>query len=200
VQPDNTTKDSWDASSDDDAIRAFLDSLIAELGIDRNRVHMGGFSQGGWMTWRFVCNHADLIASAAPIGAGASFDDEAGFGFSCDFEVGALPTAEVDVVYVHGTDDPDIPCETAVQQRDLMVEAWEMEGPEIVMETADLRWSRWASTTGTVLEFIEHDWVGGMLGGHCYPGSGATHGCGEDTDIHYADVAISFYLAHPKDE
>ena len=35
-------------------------------GVPSERILLGGFSQGGAMTWRFICAHADLLASAAP--------------------------------------------------------------------------------------------------------------------------------------
>ena len=41
------------------------------------------------MTWRFVCNHSDLIASATPIGAGATFQDSGGSNQWCDYAFGA---------------------------------------------------------------------------------------------------------------
>ena len=37
------------------------------------RVHVTGFSQGSWMTWKFVCDYADEVASVAPIGFGAGW-------------------------------------------------------------------------------------------------------------------------------
>ena len=29
--------------------------------VDRDRVHFTGFSQGGFMTWKFICDHADIV-------------------------------------------------------------------------------------------------------------------------------------------
>lgn len=199
VQPNNP-KHSWIHDVDDDRVRAFMERLIDALGLDDTKVHMGGFSQGGWMTWRFVCNHSDLIASAAPIGAGASYDDEPVPGVSCDFNDSGLPVHEVDVLYVHGTTDPDVPFATAVRQRDLLVDAWEMAQPEVLAEGEGYRWSRWTNARGTVFEFIEHDWSGGSLGGHCYPGVSERIGCGADLAIHYGQAALEFYVAHPKNE
>lgn len=34
--------------------------------IDPMRIHMTGFSQGGALSWRFICDHADVLASVAP--------------------------------------------------------------------------------------------------------------------------------------
>ena len=198
VQPNNT-KDSWDPKVDDDRVRSFMDQLIDGLALDINRVHIGGFSQGGWMTWRFVCDNSDLIASAAPAGAGASYPaDEPVSGVSCDFDAESLPAAQVDILYIHGRSDSDVPFETAVEQRDLVVSAWEMVESDIVADEPDYLWTRWASPKGTVFEFLEHDWRGGFLGGHCYPGGSGKVGCGTDTPVNYGEAALQFYIDHPK--
>ena len=38
--------------------------------VGAHKVHVTGFSRGGFVTWRLLCDHADLFASAAPGGAG----------------------------------------------------------------------------------------------------------------------------------
>jgi poly(3-hydroxybutyrate) depolymerase len=115
VQPNNP-KQSWDHTTDDDRIRSFLDRLIDGLALDRNRIHFGGFSQGGTMTWRFICDHSDLIASASPAAAGATYmDDFPDPSISCDFDVEGSPAHEVDILYVHGRSDRDDPFERAIE-------------------------------------------------------------------------------------
>ena len=200
VQP-NAPGPIWDHEVDDGLIRAFLERLIEGLKLDRDRVHIGGFSRGGWMTWRFVCNHADLIASAAPAGAGASYpEDQNSPGVSCDFDASGFPSQEVDVLYVHGRSDPDVPFETALLQRDLVISSWDMTEADILVNEPDYRWTRWASPQGPIFEFLEHDWQGGVLGGHCYPGGSGMVGCGTDTAVSYGKAALQFYIDHPKDE
>jgi poly(3-hydroxybutyrate) depolymerase len=194
VQPD-TPGDGWNYSVDSGRIRSFLDQLIEALDLDRNRVHIGGHSNGGYMAWIFVCDHADLIASAAPLGAGAGTDEHP----SCDFDVPGHPSQEVDLFLAHGRTDEIVPFSTAVAQRDLVVSAWAMTESEVLADEPTYRWTRWTGPQGTVLEFLEFEWSGGMLGGHCYPGVTAEVGCGSDTPIHYGQAALDFYLAHPKD-
>jgi len=41
--------------------------LVAKLGVDTNKVHVTGFSQGGYLTWATLCRASDLIASIAPL-------------------------------------------------------------------------------------------------------------------------------------
>jgi pimeloyl-ACP methyl ester carboxylesterase len=200
VQP-NAPGTIWDHEVDDDHIRSFLDQLIDGLKLDRNRVHFGGFSRGGWMTWRFVCNHADLIASAAPAGAGASYpEDPLGPGVSCNFDLSGFPSEEIDILFVHGRSDFVVPFETALLQRDLVIENWEMTETDILADEPDYRWTRWASSEGTVFEFLEHDWQSAFLGGHCYPGASGSVGCGPDTPVSYGEAVLQFYIDHPKNE
>jgi len=47
---------------------------VSDWKIDRNRVHFMGFSEGGWMTGRMLCNYPDLFASFAML-SGAANDD-----------------------------------------------------------------------------------------------------------------------------
>ena len=195
VQPDNPGR-WWDYPVDSVRMRSFLDQLIEALDVDQNRVHIGGHSAGGYMAWFFVCDHADLIASAAPLGAGASTGEDP----SCDFDVPSHPSEEVDIFLAHGRNDSIAPFDTALAQRDLVVNAWDMDETEVLADEPTYRWTRWTSPQGTVFEFLEFDWSGGSLGGHCYPGASAGVGCGSDTPVHYGEAALDFYIAHPKDE
>jgi poly(3-hydroxybutyrate) depolymerase len=195
VQP-NTPGEGWNYPVDSGRIRSFLDRLIEALDLDRDRVHIGGHSNGGYMAWVFVCDHADLIASAAPLGAGATTDEHP----SCDFDVPGHPSQKVDLFLTHGRTDEIVPFSTAVAQRDLVVAAWAMTESEVIADEPTYRWTRWTSPQGTVLEFLEFEWFGGMLAGHCYPGVSTEVGCGSDTPIHYGQAALDFYVAHPKDK
>ena len=199
VQP-NSPQLSWNHETDDDRVRSFVDRLIEGLSLDRNRIHIGGFSQGGWMTWRFVCDHSDLIASAAPAGAGASDQIEPYPGVSCDFDADGSPAHQVDIFCTHGTQANDVLFETAIQQRDLVIGSWDMTQESVPADEGDYRWTRWTNAEGTVFEFLEHDWKGGGMGGHCYPGVSATIGCGTETPVHYGEAALQFYIDHPKSE
>lgn len=194
VQP-NSPGYGWDYEADAPRIRSFLDQLIEAANIDRGRVHIGGMSQGGYMTWVFVCDHADLIASAAPLSG-----DE-GQEMWCGFVTGS-PSQQVDILLVHGRNDPLVPFGTALAYRDTVIDAWEMTESGVLQDESTYRWTRWSNSAGTVFELLEFDWEGGNWGGHCYPGAPETEraGCGTDTPIHYGEAALEFYIAHPKDE
>ncbi len=164
--------------------RIFFDALIGALDIDVSRVHMGGFSLGGSQVWRFVCDHSDLIASAAPHASG---------GVPCVSEDNRLPAEQVDILMLHGRKDSVIPFARGVAQLEFVIESWDMTVSEVLADEPTYQWTRWTNEQGTVLEFIEFD------GGHCYPDGGGSGGCGIDTPIHYGEAALNFYIAHPKD-
>lgn len=46
---------------------AVLDSLDARFDIDRNRVYMTGFSQGGFISFVAACSYSDVFAAVAPV-------------------------------------------------------------------------------------------------------------------------------------
>jgi hypothetical protein len=46
---------------------ALLDSVDARYKIDRNRVYMTGFSQGGFISFAAACHYSDIFAAVAPI-------------------------------------------------------------------------------------------------------------------------------------
>jgi poly(3-hydroxybutyrate) depolymerase len=171
--------------------RMFFDALIGALDIDVSRVHVGGASRGGSQAWYFVCDHADLIASAAPHASGVIY---------CDSEGNRLPAEQVDILVFHGRNDSTFPIAQTVTQLEFVIESWGMTASEVLADEPTYQWTRWANEQGTVLEFVEFDWTTPTGEGHCYPGGVGRGGCGVDTPIHYGEAALDFYIAHPKDE
>lgn len=176
--------------------RAFFDALIAALSIDASRVHVGGASMGGWQTWYFICDHSDLIASAAPHASGAGSTPGTG---ACDFDENHSPAEQVDILISHGRSDTSVAFSRGVAQVELVVDAWGMTLSEVLVDDPDYRWTRWTNDQETVLEFLEFDWTTPSGEGHCYPGGVGSGGCGIDTPVHYGEAALAFYIAHPKD-
>jgi polyhydroxybutyrate depolymerase len=80
----------------------YLRGVIAEiqglLNVDPDRIYFVGHSNGGFMSYRMACDHADLVAAIASL-AGATFADPA----ACQ------PEVPVHVLQVHGTADTVIP-------------------------------------------------------------------------------------------
>jgi pimeloyl-ACP methyl ester carboxylesterase len=188
---------SW-SSQNDPQILEIMQSVISVWHVNTKRVHFTGYSMGGWMTWRFVCAHSDIIASAAPIAAGSQAN-----GGSCAFNDTERPARELDIFYTHGTTDGLVPFATATAQRDALIAAWGMQQKEVVNSGPDYNWVRYENANGTTFEFAQHDWdtsfVLGQrpLAGHCFPGSGDLLGCGADTAFKWGEAVLDFFIRHP---
>ena len=175
--------------------RVFFDALIGALGINTSRVHVGGASSGGFQTWHFICDHADLIASAAPHASGAGDIP----GESCDFDDNRSPAEQVDILMSHGRNDSIVVFGRGVAQLELVIDSWDMAPSEVLVDDTEYRWTRWTNEQGTVLEFVEFDWTTPTGQGHCYAGGVGSGGCGADTPIHYGETVLAFIIANPKD-
>ena len=66
----NAINKSWDmsdASHDYEFLLAIIDTMEARYHIDRNRVYVSGFSQGGFLCFALACKYADIFAAIAPV-------------------------------------------------------------------------------------------------------------------------------------
>ena len=190
---------SWTPATDDDKIFKTLQLVVVAFKIDAKKIHMTGFSQGGMMTFRFLCKHADTFASMAP-----------GAGTGCSFTTNDTPSKEVPLLYMHGTKDALVNFTTVgLPQRNAVVLGWKMDaGTKIAGDTTFTR-TRYTSPNGTPFEFIQHDYAASSfaLVGHCYPGStdpGTEKGqlfsfrCVSPNSFTWGDEAMKFFGAHPK--
>ncbi|MHC5113568.1 MAG: PHB depolymerase family esterase [Planctomycetota bacterium] len=75
-------------------LRDLIEAVQAEYNVDPRRIHFAGHSNGGFMSYRMACDHADLVASIASL-AGATFQNTA----LC------TPSEPVHVLQIHGTND-----------------------------------------------------------------------------------------------
>lgn len=192
---------SWNQALHAPLVHAFLADLATDLLIDPKRIHAMGFSQGGGMTFRLVCTHADFFASAAP---GAAIE-------GCEFFGLNMPSEEVDILMVHGHTDALVNFTTiALPQRNAALAAWDFGAPIVLEENADHTATRWETPTGNVFEFWEHDFetsataVFVALKGHCVPGGDdfdgdpAGYSCEDPDTFVFGELAMQFFLAHPK--
>ncbi|MFO0762252.1 MAG: prolyl oligopeptidase family serine peptidase [Byssovorax sp.] len=104
---DATGKQFWNAtdaccgfgSTVDDSgyLSSVIDQIKAQYTIDPKRVYFVGHSNGGFMSYRMACDHADQIAAIVSL-AGATFSDDS----KCK------PTEPVAVAEIHGDMDETI--------------------------------------------------------------------------------------------
>ncbi len=80
-------------------LRRLLDRLDAELPVDRERVYLTGFSQGGLFALRAACHLAERVAGVAPVAA-----------LLLDLHRGACRDGPpLPALFIHGTEDPEFP-------------------------------------------------------------------------------------------
>ncbi len=185
---------SWDGPADDATVVDFVEQAIGAFDVDRDRVHLTGFSQGGSMTWRLLADYGELWASAAPAAA-------CGIG---------LPSAVVPLLYMHGTADALTGYGCAEPYVDALREHYELAGDgEVVDSGEDHVRVRYGSDGPALIELLSHDYDNGnaILGGHCYPGSDDpgdapgqlfTFACGGDEAFAWGQSVIDFFEAHPR--
>lgn len=216
--PSSALGPSWTPGSDDPKVWAFLQQLQRALVIDPKRVHMTGFSQGGAMTWRMLCAHADVFASVAPIAAADAqslSSNTAPFVLDCPFTAARSPSREVPVLQMHGASDGLVPIAKGQQQRDAVIAAWSLGTPTVVSSDAQHTRTRYSSSSGLVFEYLQHayavttPYVPVPLVGHCIPGGndlrangalGQTmfFSCAPPNAFVWGEVVLQFFVDHPK--
>ncbi|MBK8234882.1 MAG: hypothetical protein IPK74_04955 [Deltaproteobacteria bacterium] len=195
----------WIPGIDDPKVFDFMQRTAAAWHVDADRWHFTGFSQGGFMTWRFACAHADVLASVAPGAAcGNDFPIE-----DCQFTDDESPSEPLDILYLHGTQDFVVNYGCALPRVEAVRAHFGLDGePEVVLDDPDVRWQRFAGDTMT-FEYLEHDYIGDnpIAGGHCMPGAddpgdapgelvGAS--CDDPNLVVWGEAVVQFFLAHPK--
>jgi len=88
-------------------IRALIDALVEEHGVDRGRVYASGMSNGAMMTYRLVCEAPDAIAAAIPVAGTLVLDECAG-------------GADIPILHIHGADDENVPVAGGIGDRSLV--------------------------------------------------------------------------------
>jgi len=208
---------SWTPNTDDAKVWAFLQDLKRALLIDPKKVHFTGFSQGGAMTYRLLCAHADELASVAPIAAadGQSLSGQPTASLDCPFDETRSPSQPIPVLQMHGVNDGLVAIAKGRAQRAAAVSAWSLGAPTTVSSDAHFTHSRYTSPSGSVYEYLEHDWVVTQpyvpvpLGGHCIPGGddlrqNATTGqtmffsCAPPNSLAWGPLVMQFFVAHPR--
>jgi poly(3-hydroxybutyrate) depolymerase len=149
---------------------------------------MTGFSEGGFMTWRWLCAHSDLLASVAPGAAAWQCANLANLGLTppevgCELTGSAVPARSIPILYMQGMKDglvDPVCADTWIRTNALT--ALEL-GPGTTVEgdpdfqSAQYVRTRYENSQGVPFEYIQHQYstdsafLGVGLLGHCYPGS-----------------------------
>ena len=86
----------WFAAGNDDSgyLRTLIDEVKLNVNIAPNRVHVTGYSNGGYMAYRMACDHADVIASIVSVGAATWYDPNL-----------CTPSTPLHILHIHGDQD-----------------------------------------------------------------------------------------------
>ena len=185
------------ASDDVRFIRAMVDRIARDYGVDRNRVYATGMSNGGMMAHRLGCEAADLFAAIAPV-AGA-------------LNIPCKPADAVAVLIIHGTADEHVPYNGGTGEK-----AFENRVDKPVSHAVDLwrkangcasqspgtrkgnisrlTWTRCRDGANVSLITV-HD------GGHAWPGGVPPRRDWADvpsSEISASEEIWKFFAAHPK--
>ena len=91
-------------------VAAAIEDVGTRLNIDRNRIYLVGFSNGGMLAYRFAAEKGDLLAAVAPLAAsiGGRPTEEAP-----EWRI-PVPVKPLSVLTIHGLADDDVPYEGGV--------------------------------------------------------------------------------------
>ena len=175
------------AGTDDTRVMDILTQVMTAFHVDQDRIHMTGFSEGGYMTWRWFCQHSDLLASIAPGAAGWKCANLANLGLTppevaCEFSTvdggGGVPARNIPVLYMQGMKDGlvDPTCADKWIRSNVLPTLKVDQGRQIAGDSTFTR-TRFLDPTGVPFEYIQHQYstdssfLGVGIVGHCYPGS-----------------------------
>jgi len=217
VQPSEGSEriPSWTPDEDYIYVYNFIMRVMAveEWNIDSNRIHFTGFSQGGSMSWRFLCEYSDLLASAGPAASG----NPGGSNFSAPcFENRLSPAAKIPIMFLCG--EEDAAWSSCLSILDNVIAGWNLTDVQIIEQSQDHRHTRYSNGDGYLLEFLQHTYQTGCTvypAGHCFPGGTDITGEGfwlapfgvglscpypdpSQSAFVWGEKIVEFFNAHPK--
>jgi len=93
------SSDNKSTADDFGFLNALVDHLIANNNVDANRVYVGGYSNGGFMSYSLACYHSDKYAAIFAVSST----------MTNAFEGDCAPTRPISVFSANGTDDGTVP-------------------------------------------------------------------------------------------
>jgi polyhydroxybutyrate depolymerase len=192
----------WSDETDDLGLaREINKAIAADYCVDSKRVYSAGFSNGGFMSYRFACEAADLFAAVASVSGVLGTPPE-----SCK------PSRPLPILHVHGTADTTVPFNGGPAAGGLGAIA--NINFRSVDETLSHFRTRWACGAASKLVSEKGDtrceeWTGCQAGarielctvtggGHQWPGGPSSALGGKtSTDFAATSAILDFFAAHP---
>ena len=175
--------------------------------VDPDKIHVTGFSRGSFVTWRLLCDHADLFASAAPGGGGDGTD----FGEVTCFSNNRTPSRHLPIIFLMGQLDQSVGYPSLVQIRDAAIASYGLATSSTISSDTTYHHDRWSGTASTtVIETFDHGYATVPDGpfasaqGHCIAGSTSNPyapqyaiPCKLPNSFVWGEEVMTFFLAHP---
>ncbi len=171
--------------------RALFDALDKSLCVDDMRIFVNGLSNGGGMTNRLACELADRIAAVGTVAGAYS-----------PLEDGCNPAHPIPLVAFHGTADPLVNYDGALDQRFPPIKEWFAawakrngctKGPDSFFSNGDVSGSAYSDCQMNA--DVQLYTIAG--GGHTWPGSSIALPLGKTTqDINATETMWKFFQAH----
>ena len=172
--------------------------------VDANKIHVTGFSRGSFVTWRLLCDHADLFASAAPGGGGDGTD----FGEVTCFSNNRKPSREIPIIFLMGQKDASVGYDSMVQIRDAAIASYGLGNSSTLDSDTTYHHDSWSGSS--VIETFDHAYTTVSDGpfasamGHCIAGSNSDPyaaqyaiPCKLPNSFVWGAEVMKFFLAHP---
>lgn len=174
VNPEKPNK-FWDPGVDHAKIVDFLRQAIAAFQPDQRKVHVTGFSQGGFASWRILDLASDVVCSIAPLAS--SGRDRWGGSYvrnPSSFATGRRgPPTPRSIMYHHGTSDGLSPFSNFNPQVNAILSYYGIDrGSGRRMAGSDRKNTRTVYTgqNGVTVQTGQHDyWSLLTQMGHCFP-------------------------------
>jgi len=200
VQP-TAPSGTWDFAAHPAIMADFIERMIAAFHMNTRRIHVTGFSMGAGVTFWFLCNRPDLVASTGPV-TGSSADQVRieGTDMSCIEALDADWQPRVPILFMSGTSDGALTIEAARARTEGLVSRLGLTGGDEIDGDGSYRRKRWTGDGGMVLDFLEHDYSG-VVAGHCIPGPtpDAIYGCTSgDVTLDWGKTILEWFIEHPK--
>jgi polyhydroxybutyrate depolymerase len=195
-----------DGSNVDDSayLAGLIDEIRTHVGVDSRRIYLVGHSNGGFMSYRMACDHADLVAAIVSL-AGASFADPD----AC------RPSEPVAILEIHGSLDDAV--RMAGGNVDVVLPSGDLLADYPSTAASLGAWLTYDRCSGTPVETRDALDLDRTLGGATSPNETATFeyaGCAPggavelwlieggshvpELSTDFATKVIDFLLAHPK--
>jgi hypothetical protein len=191
----------WDWTTHPKVLADFMTRMISAFHVDTRRVHVTGFSMGSGMTFWFLCNHRDVLASVAPVTGSSASQVTTPDGMPCIESIGGASwQPRVPILFMSGSKDTALTIEDARMRTEGLVSRLGLTGGMQIAGDTSFTRKHWESPDGMILEFLEHNYANGILQGHCIPGGvqGDLFACDGPGSLNWGEVVMQWFLDHPK--